>query len=85
MKFKNYEEFILHLKNLPSDKERMQSIMDFLLENASYNYTVLDWCKLAKNEELFNKVRKIDETYNVNNPVERAQALVYAKNELGLS
>lgn len=85
MKFKSYEKFISYLKGLSSDRERMQAIMDYLLENASYNYTVLEWCKIEKNDELLNKIYAIDQTYDVNNPVERAQALIYAKNELGLS
>lgn len=82
-KFSSYEKLIDFAKKLDNDKQRIQLICDYFINNVSYNYAYLETIRIdTASTGIEEMVSKIDLKYNAYKEQERILALDQLKQKM---
>ena len=82
MKFSNYEELVNHLKQISSQKEQLQEIIQYFLENVQFDYVMIEHINEIATVKM---VKYIDRLFPNTNEKFREKALSYLRNTTNIS
>lgn len=82
MRFSNYDELVCYLQQIPSQKERLQGIIQYCLDNVQFDYVMIEHINEIATVKM---VKYIDRLFPNTSEKFREKALSYLRNTTNIS